>query len=130
MCGLVSVLALAGKLDGASRAALALAKERMASRGPDSAGEWVDEAGQVAMGHRRLAIVDLSASGHQPLTDVPGRYVIVFNGEIYNHSELRRELKGAGYRFASKSDTEVLLNAYARWRPGSGRGSARAHAPR
>ena len=86
---------------------------RVAQRGPDDKGEFFD--GPVMLGHRRLAIIDLSAAGHQPMQDSSGRYSIVFNGTIYNYPELREQLIAKGYRFNSHSDTEVIINAYACW---------------
>ncbi len=87
----------------------------MIHRGPDDAGEWWSEDGQVGLGHRRLSILDLSPLGHQPMRDEVRRLSIVFNGEIYNHRELRKELTAQGYAFRSHSDTEVLLAAYSAW---------------
>lgn len=87
----------------------------MQRRGPDGAGEWWSADKRVAFGHRRLAIVDLSDRGSQPMVSADGRLVIVYNGEIYNHVELRRELQREGLAFESRSDTEVLLHLYARW---------------
>jgi asparagine synthase (glutamine-hydrolysing) len=84
-------------------------------RGPDDEGLWVDTAAGVVLGHRRLAIVDLSPAGHQPMVSHSGRHVIVFNGEIYNYLEIRRELEKDGQRLISTSDTEVLVNACSRW---------------
>jgi asparagine synthase (glutamine-hydrolysing) len=69
----------------------------------------------IALGHRRLSIVDLSARGHQPMSDIEQRYWIVYNGEIYNHTELRVELEALGYTFVSRSDTEVIITAYRQW---------------
>jgi asparagine synthase (glutamine-hydrolysing) len=85
----------------------------MERRGPDGGGSW--HQGRVALAHRRLKVIDLSAAGDQPMVDPQLGLTIVFNGCIYNHHELRRELEQAGYRFASVSDTEVILKAYDRW---------------
>jgi asparagine synthase (glutamine-hydrolysing) len=89
--------------------------DSLAHRGPDDRGIAFFKDGQVAFGHRRLSIIDLSKAGRQPLTDVSGRYCIVYNGEIYNFKELRERLEGLGHEFHSQTDTEVVLNAYIRW---------------
>ena len=89
--------------------------ETLRHRGPDDKGLWVDAATGVVLAHRRLAIVDLSPGGHQPMVSHCGRQVIVFNGEIYNFQELRRDLEKDGHRLVSTSDTEVLVNACALW---------------
>jgi asparagine synthase (glutamine-hydrolysing) len=84
-------------------------------RGPDDAGTWLSEDGRVALAHQRLAIQDLSALGHQPMTAPSGRYVIVFNGEIYNFKRLSVELGRLGFTFRGHSDTEVMLAAFDAW---------------
>jgi asparagine synthase (glutamine-hydrolysing) len=89
-------------------------------RGPDDNGVWVDEDANIALGHRRLSILDLSLEGHQPMLSVEGRYVMVFNGEIYNHSELRADLEKESGKFTSQawrghSDTETLLACFSHW---------------
>ena len=85
------------------------------SRGPDDSGEWADPDAGIALGHRRLAIVDLSPRGRQPMVSADGALVIAYNGEIYNFRELRAELEAAGASFRGDSDTEVLLEACAAW---------------
>ena len=89
----------------------------LAHRGPDDQGQWLHRKpiGDLALGHTRLSIIDLSPGGHQPMHSPDGRYTIVFNGEIYNYRELRLELQSLGHRFASDSDTEVLLASWAVW---------------
>ena len=84
-------------------------------RGPDDDGTWTDAQAGVGLGHRRLAILDLSREGRQPMLSADGRYVLVFNGEIYNFQELRRELSGHGHSFRGQSDTEVLLAGFCEW---------------
>src|SRR5262249_9095294 len=86
---------------------------RVRHRGPDDQGIFA--RGRVALGHRRLSIIDLSEAGHQPMEYADGRYVITYNGEIYNYLELQAELKAQGFRFRSDTDTEVVLAAYAAW---------------
>ena len=84
-------------------------------RGPDGAGLWSSEDDRVVLGHRRLAIIDTGSSGAQPMSDATGRWVISFNGEIYNYRALRSELERLGCVFRTNSDTEVLINAVAQW---------------
>src|SRR5262245_47190791 len=89
--------------------------DAIAYRGPDDGDVWCDAAAGVAIGHRRLSILDLSPAGHQPMHSACGRYVVSYNGEIYNVEELRPELVAAGVRFRGHSDTEVMLEGFARW---------------
>lgn len=111
MCGLAGIL----HLDGAPASArlIEAMTDIMAHRGPDDEGFFVD--GPVALGHRRLSIIDLSAAGHQPMATPDGKHVLVYNGELYNFRELRAELEGLGWRFRSASDTEVMLYALVQW---------------
>jgi len=87
--------------------------DTLVHRGPDDSGVWTDESAGIALGHRRLAILDLSAAGHQPMVSASGRHVIVFNGEIYNHLDLRKKLESVAWR--GHSDTETLLEAVDAW---------------
>ncbi|MGK7887255.1 MAG: asparagine synthase (glutamine-hydrolyzing) [Crocosphaera sp.] len=84
-------------------------------RGPDDGGSWVDAEIGIALGHRRLSIVDLSPEGHQPMASSNGRYMVVFNGEIYNFLDLRQQLEKLGHKFRGHSDTEVMLAAFVQW---------------
>lgn len=96
-------------------AALRCMTGAIAYRGPDDRGHYQQADAGIALGHRRLSIVDLSPEGHQPMASASGRYVMVFNGEVYNHNRLRPELQGAGVRFRGHSDTEVMLAAIEHW---------------
>ena len=113
MCGIAGFVG-GGFANGGSgaRAVLARMTGAIAYRGPDSAGAWIDPEPKVALGHRRLAILDLSPAGEQPMTSASGRYVTVYNGEIYNHLELRERLSGP---WRGHSDTETLLAAIEAW---------------
>jgi asparagine synthase (glutamine-hydrolysing) len=112
MCGIVGI---ASHAPVGNRAWLAAGRDAMAHRGPDDSGEWWSPDGRVGLGHRRLAIIDLTAAGHQPMHDSSGMLTIVFNGEIYNFLDLKRELQNKGVSFSSHSDTEVILAAYREW---------------
>lgn len=113
MCGIAGVVRFDGQRpDGAE---IERVTDALAHRGPD--GRGVEILGPVALGHRRLAIIDLEG-GRQPLFDDSGTLGITFNGEIYNYLELRAELEGAGYRFRTRSDTETILHGYAEWGEG------------
>ncbi|MEU5183287.1 N-acetylglutaminylglutamine amidotransferase [Streptomyces longwoodensis] len=111
MCGLCGEM----RFDGSrpDLAAVERMTDRMAARGPDDEGTW--SHGPVALGHRRLKIIDLSERGAQPMTDAEQGVTGVFNGCVYNYRQLREELTGLGHRFASTSDTEVVLKAYQQW---------------
>ena len=112
MCGLVGIASEYPQFD---RAWLSIARDTMTHRGPDDTGEWWSDDGRVGLAHRRLAVMDLSAAGHQPMHIRARGLSVVFNGEIYNFQELRSELVKSGYVFRSSGDTEVLLSAYEAW---------------
>jgi asparagine synthase (glutamine-hydrolysing) len=114
MCGIAGVFAYGDQAPAVERAELEAMNERMRPRGPDAGGVWLSADARVGLAARRLAIIDLSDEGIQPMTDVDGELRIVFNGEIYNHRELRGRLERFGARFHSTSDTEVLLQLYRR----------------
>ncbi|WP_043702486.1 asparagine synthase (glutamine-hydrolyzing) [Tepidimonas taiwanensis] len=111
MCGIVGLINLNGA--PVSPAILQRMTDAISHRGPDGEGYWIE--GNVGLGHRRLAILDLSPAGHQPMISSDHRYVLSYNGEVYNYRELRAELEAAGYWFRSKTDTEVVLHALAHW---------------
>jgi len=111
MCGIAGIL----NLDGEPVAPVILRRmtDAIAHRGPDGEGSYVD--GNLGLGHRRLAIIDLSPAGHQPMLTADGRYALSYNGEIYNFQELRVELETLGHQFRSRTDSEVVLHAFAQW---------------
>lgn len=111
MCGIAGIF----HIDGASASGVLLKRmtDAIAHRGPDGEGHYID--GGLGLGHRRLAIIDLSEAGHQPMSTEDGRYVIAYNGEVYNFKELRIELESIGHRFHSSTDSEVVLKALAEW---------------
>lgn len=112
MCGIIGAISFRDALD---RHLLEKQRDTMTHRGPDSAGMWFSENGRVGFGHRRLAIVDLTPGGHQPMVDPLNGNTITFNGEIYNYLLLRDELIAKGHLFRTQSDTEVILAAYREW---------------
>ena len=111
MCGIVGAAGRETQANGL----LALQCGVLSHRGPDGSGEWRSADRRIALGHRRLSIIDLSSAASQPMTDDKGTVEIVLNGEIYNYRELRRTLEAKGHKFRSASDTEVLLKAYREW---------------
>ena len=113
MCGIAGIYAYRDSAPAVDREELLHVRDHMIRRGPDGAGLWLSADARVGLAHRRLAIIDLSETGAQPMTSGDGRYVITFNGEIYNYRELRCELEGKGFVFRSAGDTEVLLQLYA-----------------
>jgi asparagine synthase (glutamine-hydrolysing) len=112
MCGIAGTIRFRGKVDADL---LAVQRDTMVHRGPDSSGIWCSPDGRVGFAHRRLAIIDLTPAGHQPMIDRETGSVLTFNGEIYNYLQLRDRLAGLGHRFHTHSDTEVILAAYREW---------------
>lgn len=108
MCGIAGILSTNNQV---SESAVKQMTDALLHRGPDGGGIWSDDNQTIALGHRRLSIIDLSNAGHQPMHYL-SRYTITFNGEIYNYLEIRQQLITAGYQFQSQSDTEVILAAY------------------
>jgi len=110
MCGVAAIFTYCD--DSVNRDELRTIRDYMAARGPDGQGEWFSKGSRVGLGHRRLSIIDLNKRASQPMTSIDGRFVVSFNGEIYNYKSLRSELEGKGFKFKTQSDTEVLLNLY------------------
>jgi|SRR5579862_529619 len=113
MCGINGIFVYGDAAPPVDEAELLRTREHMARRGPDGAGLWISPDRKVGLAHRRLAIIDLSETGAQPMATADGRFTITYNGEIYNYRELRRGLEARGYVFRTQSDTEVLLHLYA-----------------
>jgi len=116
MCGLVGYLDPRNHLneEGSARLCTRMT-DALLHRGPDASGVWVDITHGIALGHRRLSIIDLSITGAQPMTSSSGRFVLSFNGEIYNFATIRIDLENYGYPFKGHSDTEVMLAAFEQW---------------
>lgn len=114
MCGFVGYFSAHEPVD---QDRLGRMRDALAHRGPDGEGAWVSEDHRLGLAHRRLAIVDLSPTGHQPMHSADGRFTLVYNGEIYNFPSLRADLEARGHRFIGTSDTEVLLAAWTQWGP-------------
>jgi asparagine synthase (glutamine-hydrolysing) len=116
MCGITGFFSPTGFEFADAKVTLACMRDRLLHRGPDDAGSWLDAEAGIALGHRRLSILDTSLAGHQPMISDSGRYVLVFNGEIYNHRVIRRQLESLGpVAWRGHSDTETLLTAVERW---------------
>ncbi len=116
MCGIVGFWDPRGSSGAETLSDLVRAMANaIAHRGPDGDGVWVDPAAGIALGHRRLAIIDLSTAASQPMASGNGRWLVTYNGEIYNHADVRRELEAEGRRFRTHSDTEVMLEAFDAW---------------
>ena len=115
MCGLVGILHLQQQDSSRLEHSVRAMADTLVHRGPDDHGAWVNPERTLALGFRRLAILDLSPTGHQPMTSPSGRFTIVFNGEVYNHERLRKDLGGG--RLRGGSDTEVVLHAFDQWGP-------------
>lgn len=115
MCGIAGIIDSNSQAKRFDNVLLKRMSDVIIHRGPDSEGQWISRNNQAGFSFRRLAIIDLSENGNQPMTSRDGRYTIVFNGEIYNHQEIRQELISKGYNYRSGTDTETILNAYAEW---------------
>jgi asparagine synthase (glutamine-hydrolysing) len=117
MCGIAGILSFDSDRDPVDGELLLAMRDAMAHRGPDGKGLWLQEGRRIGLAHRRLSIIDLSTAALQPMASLDGRFRIVYNGEIYNHAEIRRELESRGHRRwqTDHSDTEVILNAFAEW---------------
>jgi asparagine synthase (glutamine-hydrolysing) len=116
MCGIAGFLAPSNARREDEMMAIANAMaDALQHRGPDSSGAWVCPKQGLALAHRRLSIIDLSVNGSQPMQSAHGRYVVVFNGEIYNHRKLKSDLVSRGQTFRGSSDTEVILAACEEW---------------
>ncbi len=111
MCGICGTLSFNQRLETSPEVLVAM-RDTLTHRGPDDEGAWSSPDGRVALGHRRLSIVDLSAAGHQPMSNETGDVWIVYNGEVYNHESLRHELESAGHVYRSRTDTETVLHLY------------------
>ena len=112
MCGITGQINFDG--EPISHDILKRMTDAISHRGPDGEGHWIDK--NIGVGHRRLAIIDTSSAGHQPMVSSDHRYVLTYNGEVYNFRELRTELEAVGYEFHSQTDSEVVLSAIAEWK--------------
>jgi asparagine synthase (glutamine-hydrolysing) len=117
MCGIAGVMQFGGDDTRVSSEVVLAMRESMCHRGPNGGSSWIDESGRIGLGHRRLSIIDLNESAAQPMTNEDGTLQLVFNGEIYNHAEIRAELSRSGrHRWSTDhSDTEVIIHGYEEW---------------
>ena len=116
MCGIAGIIARRAS-DRVDLRDLEVLRDSQRHRGPDDEGAWFSDDRRVGLAHRRLSIIDLSTRGRQPMSTPDESLTITFNGEIYNHHELRQQLEQAGVQFRSESDTEVILLGYRQWGP-------------
>ncbi|MHC1783378.1 MAG: asparagine synthetase B [Anaerolineaceae bacterium] len=116
MCGITGFIDTTTKTSTAELTSFVTGmSDAITHRGPDDSGAWVDARHGVAFGFRRLAIIDTSPAGHQPMVSAEDRFVIIFNGEIYNYEDLRKELMALGHSFKGHSDTEAMLAGFSQW---------------
>src|SRR5882724_8372310 len=113
MCGIAGIINFTGQIGDAEAGAVDRMTAAQQHRGPDDSGAFRDA--NAVFGHRRLSIIDISHAGHQPMIGETAQVWVTYNGEIYNHRELREELRAAGHVFRSNSDTEVLVHGYEEW---------------
>ncbi|WP_371363036.1 Asparagine synthetase [glutamine-hydrolyzing] 1 [Sporomusa rhizae] len=116
MCGIAGFIDCGHRIDNNDLSSIIQSmNDKLLHRGPDTSGYWIDREIGLALGHRRLSIIDLSPEGNQPMKSSSGRYIIVFNGEIYNYQDLRKELEVLGHQFNGNSDTEIMLSSIEQW---------------
>ncbi len=115
MCGIVGVINRESQNKEEFEKILSSMRDTMIHRGPDGYGNWISENGKIGLGHRRLSIIDLSNAGKQPMSNPEKTIWITYNGEIYNHMEVRAELEKLGYKYHSGTDTETIIYAYQEW---------------
>ena len=117
MCGLAGFYPSQSSTHEASSCLMQAMVDKLNHRGPDDLGIWIDSNQRIALGHRRLSILDISSAGHQPMSSANGRFVLTYNGEIYNHLELRTEIEKDNHsiKWIGNSDTETLLSAFETW---------------
>ena len=115
MCGICGIYAYDDDALLVDKKLLTAMRDTMIHRGPDDKGLYISPDGRLGLGHRRLSIIDLSPAGRNPMSNEDGTVWIVYNGEVYNFKEIRKDLEGHGHRFHTHTDTEVILKAYLQW---------------